>query len=320
MKTRQYIDVPEVVPLGALGKALYATTGLLLSIPIALAARLCGVEGGSIRLRCIALGARILRKPAWRHAKLAYEMMFNPMDSTRYFEIRAVLDAIAGNHATRYLDISSPRLLPLFVVRDTYPRSVTVLNPDAADLNKTQALYRHFFDEGSIAFSNKTVDQFANDGEAFDLITSVSVFEHVPEDREFIRKVWSLLAPGGTLVVTVPCAKQGWTQYINRYSYGVLDAGDDGYTFWQRYYGADELIEKFYAVCGKPIRAEVYGERRKGEFYLNTCIKRSTNRYTFWWEPWRMLRRYQRYASIDSLPGEGVALLAFRKTSAIPSN
>jgi SAM-dependent methyltransferase len=320
LKTRQYIDAPEVLPLGGFGKSLYALTGLLLSLPIALAAWLGGVEGGSLRMRCIALGARVMRTPALRNLRLAYQLMFNPIDSTRYFEFRAVLDAISGRGAQRYLDISSPRLMPLFVAQATRPERITILNPDTSDLGQTRELYQHFFPAGSIEFCNETLDQFAHDAPTFDLITSVSVFEHVPQDRELIRAVWSLLAPGAMLVVTVPCARQGWTQYINRYSYGVLEAEDDGYTFWQRFYDTGELIDKFYTVCGNPTRVEVYGERRKGEFYLNTCIKRSTNHYSFWLEPWRMLRGYQRYPSIDALPGEGVVLLVFRKEGLTPSN
>ena len=316
MKTRQYIDAPEVPPLGRIGKTAYALAGLLLSPPIALAARILGVDGGSVRLRCFSLGAKVLSRSPLQNLKLAYELMFNPMDSTRYFEFRAVLDAMPHRRVERYLDISSPRLLPLFVARDLQPGNTTILNPDAADLEKTQRLYAHFVGDDSVRFWNMTLDQFARDAPTFDLITSVSVFEHVPHDRALIESVWSLLAPGGTLIVTVPCAKAGWTQYINRYSYGVLDAEDDGYTFWQRFYDSAELTEKFYPVCGKPSRVEVYGERRKGEFYLNTCVKRSTNHYSFWLEPWRMRRGYQDYGSVDALPGEGVILMVFQKPQA----
>ena len=313
MKKRQYIDAPEVLPLGRIGKAVYGIAGLLLSPPIALAAIVFGVEGGAVRLRCFSIGAKVLRAAPLRNLKLAYELMLNPIDSTRYFELSAVLSALPDRDIARYLDISSPRLLPLLVARDTRPRTAAILNPDASDLEKTQRLYKYSIQDNGVRYYNQTLDQFAQSSTAFDLITSVSVFEHVPNDRGLIESVWALLAPGGTLIVTVPCAKVGWTQYINRYSYGVLDAEADGYTFWQRFYDRDELTETFYGICGQPTQIAVYGERRKGEFYLNTCVKRSTNHYSFWFEPLRMLRGYQRYESVDALPGEGVILMVFQK-------
>ncbi len=299
--------------MGRVGKAVYGIAGLLLSPPIALAAIVFGVEGGAVRLRCFSIGAKVLRAAPLRNLKLAYELMLNPIDSTRYFELSAVLDALPDRDVARYLDISSPRLLPLLVARDTRPRTAAILNPDASDLEKTQRLYETLIRATASATTTRRWISSREARRAFDLITSVSVFEHVPNDRGLIESAWSLLAPGGTLIVTVPCAKVGWTQYINRYPYGVLDAEQTVTPSGNAFTTADELTETFHGICGQPTQIAVYGERRKGEFYLNTCVKRSTNHYSFWFEPWRMLRGYQRYESVDALPGEGVILMTFQK-------
>lgn len=41
----------------------------------------------------------------------------------------------------------------------------------------------------------------------FDLVTCSEVIEHIPDDHLAVRRVASLLAPGGTLVITVPSGK-----------------------------------------------------------------------------------------------------------------
>ncbi len=43
--------------------------------------------------------------------------------------------------------------------------------------------------------------------DAFDVVSSFEVFEHVPADEEFIRNAWRVLRPGGLLIVETPNAE-----------------------------------------------------------------------------------------------------------------
>ena len=40
--------------------------------------------------------------------------------------------------------------------------------------------------------------------ETFDTITSISVLEHIPEDRAALEKMWKLLKPGGQVAHVRP--------------------------------------------------------------------------------------------------------------------
>jgi hypothetical protein len=97
----------------------------------------------------------------------------------------------------------------------------------------------------------------------------------------------------------------------------VLDPGDDGYTFWQRYYDHGQIESKIYSTTGMPARIAVYGEKKNGFFFRNAGMKRLLGPlYPFWREPYMMATEYQFFSSMDELPGEGVVLLEFVKPGA----
>jgi predicted SAM-dependent methyltransferase len=149
---------------------------------------------------------------------------------------------------------------------------------------------------------------------SFDLITCLSVLEHIPEDKAALERMWSLLCPGGKLILTLPCMSQPLEQYISHNQYGVLRPGDDGYTFWQRYYDRKRLSSFIYSITGMPTRIAIYGEKKNGFFFRNATMKRLLGSlYPFWREPYMIATEYQAYTSIDDLPGEGVVILEFVK-------
>ena len=140
------------------------------------------------------------------------------------------------------------------------------------------------------------------------------VLEHIPQDTQALRTMWSLLQPGGRLILTLPCMAQPMEQYISHNQYGVLAPGDDGYTFWQRFYDPQRLQACIFAVTGPPQRMAVYGETARGLFFRNATAKRLLgSAYPFWREPWMMATEYRAFDAIDQLPGDGVVLLEFTK-------
>src|SRR4051794_27862985 len=72
-------------------------------------------------------------------------------------------------------------------------------------------------------------------GEAFDLVGLFDVLEHLPDDEGVLRKMSSLLLPGGVLLLTVPANPDLWS-YFDVASHHV------------RRYRLDELRSKLIAA------------------------------------------------------------------------
>jgi SAM-dependent methyltransferase len=236
------------------------------------------------------------------------------MDSTRYFEFHEVWKRLNGLAFTSYLDVSSPRLMPLFLLKSARGATAELINADPGDLRETEQLANALRLESRCEFFNGILENAGFTPASFDLITCLSVLEHIPEDNAALETIWSLLRPGGKLILTLPCMSLPLEQYISDNQYGVLKPGDDGYTFWQRYYDRERLESSIYSVTGMPAHVSVYGEKRCGFFFRNASMKRLLGSlYPFWREPYMMATEYQSFSSTDELPGEGVAMLEFIK-------
>ena len=244
------------------------------------------------------------KRPGKHYAKWIYY----PLDSTRYFEIDFV-QRHAGKFQT-WLDLSSPRLIAAILLSRNRQASCTLLNPDAADIAETREM------AGLLGLNcttlNSTIDA-VDPGARFDLITCVSVLEHILDDFEVLKQLWQTLNPGGRLILTVPACADGGTQLIDRDPYGTQVKVEGGY-FFQRFYSGDAL-KKLEQITGPPAVIEVSGERKKGWLQANFEHKRHDPLYPVWREPYGMARNWRRFESIEQLPGEGVACAVYVKTS-----
>lgn len=147
----------------------------------------------------------------------------------------------------------------------------------------------------------------------YDLITCISVLEHIPEpgDVEAVARLWAALKPGGRLVLTVPCAFDAFEEYLDVHEYGLLAADEAGFSFGQRFY--DEVaLNRFRLVCGVPTRCEVFGEKVAGTATEDRRRKNAGTAKTAR-EPWVMATQYRRFAAIGELPGLGVVGMEFVK-------
>jgi SAM-dependent methyltransferase len=204
--------------------------------------------------------------------------------------------------------------MPLLLLKAAPGATAKLINPDCSDLQETERLANALGLKSRCEFFNGILDKAGFIPASFDLITCISVLEHIPRDKAVIETMWSLLRPGGKLVLTFPCMAQQIEQYISYNQYGVLNPGDDGYTFWQRYYDGERLKSSIFNVTGMPARIAIYGEKKYGFFFRNNSMKRLLGPlYPFWREPYMMATEYQSFSSIDELPGEGVAMLEFIK-------
>jgi SAM-dependent methyltransferase len=312
-----YIEGTRYLDFGAPGgrltlaqRALRRTLGLAV-LPFALShAQRLGTPGLAYRKASISLG---LHAAAAGDLRRAMRLIADPMDSFRYFEIDFVVGAASARPIARYLDVSSPRLAPLLILRAEPRCHGVLLNPLAEDLAETRALTRAVGLDGRCRFESKLIEDAGFAAESFDLVTSVSVVEHIPEDTRAIASMWRLIAPGGRLLITVPCARYACDEYTNLDEYGLFAKNADGYVYWQRYYDAASLERRIWSVTGAPARMRIYGENEPGTYDANVERKRTDPTYPYWNEPVFMGLHFRPYDRVDQLPGMGVVAMEFVK-------
>ena len=311
---KQYIEVPLPVEFGTARLLWHVFIGILLLPYYVIAAWIMRTPGVTLHFKCAFLGLRLflfrrisLRKCCW--------LVCCPMDSTRHFEFHEVLNGLVNVPFYRYLDVSSPRLVPLMLLMHNKTATADIINPDSRDIQETEQLADALRMTNRCRFTKSTIEKVEFAPGTFDLITCISVLEHIPSDREAVGMMWPLLRSGGRLILTLPCMAQPLEQYISRNDYGVLSPESDGYTFFQRYYDEGRLREVIFSITGLPVRRVVYGERSFGLFYRNASMKRLLGPlWPFWRESYMMATEYRYFKTIDELPGEGVVMLEFLKS------
>ena len=310
---KQFIEVPLQLDARPLDRLRTLLSAVLLS-PLSLAvASIRGAPGIGLHLRIMRTGLRLMLLGRLPWNICAGFMLFR-MESTRYFEFDAVGMRVGSLPFKRYLDISSPRFAPVFHLQDGPDATAVFINPDASDLDQTRALASALGLDARCSFFNGVLEDLPEPAGSFDLVTCISVLEHIPDDTKAIESMWAALRPGGRLLLTLPCMAVGLEQFISHDQYGVLQPGEDGYTFWQRYYDQDLLSARIFRKVGVPAYTAIYGEKRCGLFFRNATMKRLLGaRYPSWREPLMVANEYQRYSSIGELPGEGVVMREFSK-------
>lgn len=312
---KSYLKGGRLPPPNALQTAVLGGAGLLFRPVYGALARLNGAPGLEARRRSFWLGWRLLLRPqAPIDLKSIFFLLCYPMDSTRYFELDFLLRRFQAPPGVRYLDVSSPRLGFVLCLLQHAGAGADLINPDKRDLAETESLLAASGLLSRCRLHHCLVTDAPFAPSTFDLITSISVIEHIPEDRAAVGRMWGLLRPGGRLLLTVPCAAEASEQYMDQDEYGVLGKGADGQVFWQRFYDERWLEERIFSVTGAPRRAEIFGERARGLFQRNAAAKRTRRYYPFWREPYMVSREYRRFESVRELPGEGVAAMEFVKS------
>jgi SAM-dependent methyltransferase len=311
---RVLIDVLPGTVHSSSSKALRGVIGLGLTPGYLAAAWLRGAPGVQLHLRVAARALRMLgRRPRVLPWSTLYQLVFWPFDSTRYFEMDFCVRAVGDLPYTRLLDVSSPRLLPALLL-DARPTATAVLmNPDTSDLATTETLLTALDLRGRVELTSELIQTYASD-DGFDVVTSMSVLEHIPDDATALDQMWRAVRPGGTLVLTLPCSAEPIEQYSSRNDYGLLGTDEKGYVFWQRLYSQACLEQRIFPRVGRPVRTVIFGERRSGAFLENAQEKRSHYAtYPFWRESYFVAGEFRTYERIADLPGEGVIGLQFTK-------
>jgi SAM-dependent methyltransferase len=310
------LHVPPQIQPTRWQRIAYRLMGSVLAPLSWLVAHRYGAPGLGFHQQCALLGLSLLfRKQAPLPLGWSYDLMFRPMDSTRYFEFDFAWRCLSDLPFRSYLDVSSPRLFPVLLLRRRPGARGEMINPDASDLDWSARVVAAAGLAGRCRTQPLRIQDVTFASGSFEVITSISVIEHVPQDTAAVRVMWGLLGSGGHLVITVPVCVETAEQYIDRNEYGVLAPDARGLTFWQRFYDERLLEERIFSITGAPTHSAVYGEKRAGLFQANAALKRASynTTYPFWREPVMMGEEYEYFSGIGDLPGEGVIGLEFVK-------
>lgn len=277
-----------------------------------LAAAIAGVPGMRLRWRFLWFGLRLLLSRGDPAA--GYRCIVSPMDSVRHFEFDFFWRNISNESLTRFLDVSSPRLMSLMLL-DAFPDiQGHLVNPDSKDLARTISVARSMGLASRCEFDSRRIDEICAEALQFPLVMCMSVLEHIEDDVGAIETMWSALSPGGSLLLSVPCSARAFDEYSNLDEYELLQSDDEGFVFWQRFYD-QPLLDRIFAITGKPVRFEIFGERVSGSYDADVRAKRSNPWYPHWRDSLATARTYALYGSTEILPGMGVIAMVFLKPS-----
>lgn len=308
---RRRLDFPARArgPAG-FARAMYLLAGLALFPVYWAAGAFLRVPGSRFRWECFRAGVRCLRAGRWADA---YHCIVSPLDSVRHFEMDFFWRRIRTVRPVRVLDVSSPRLLTMALLRSDAKAHADMLNPDVGDLARTRLLASALGVADRCRFLGRMIDDLPEEDRGYPMVTCMSVLEHIVDDMAAIRTMWERIAPGGRLLLSVPCAAQAIEEYSNIDDYGLLERDEAGYVFWQRYYD-EARLRAIFAITGMPVSRAVYAERVPGAYDADVRAKRTNPFYPRWREPWATARAYARRDDVATLPGMGVIALEFIKS------
>jgi SAM-dependent methyltransferase len=190
-------------------------------------------------LRTLGLGLRVILAGGFKEGA---RILIAPTGYWRVFPNAYVDREFSKYKDPRVLDVGSPKVLSLLLAGRTANRLF------ATDLEDRKIFSRYGKTAQLLGYGNyvpELQDARAQPypDESFDLIYSISVIEHIPEDGDTraLEECRRLLHPGGTLVVEVPYRREARTIMASYDSRG--DSAEDP-MFYERHYDAASLEER----------------------------------------------------------------------------
>jgi SAM-dependent methyltransferase len=225
------------------------------------------------------------------HRPVKLSRCLSPIDFVRWREFDFALKAVGRfvSPPKYVLDISSPKLLPLtlaarvpgchVVSTDILQREVDWTRSAAARLGLMNLTTR-VEDAREMRFPDNR----------FDLITSISVIEHIAPEHggevPAMRQIARVLAPGGVAIITVPFSRTYFADYVTTDAYERGSVGEP--IFFQRFYDVELLQRNLIEASGLELSFLGFIEerffsknpRRRVAHYVN-----GSPRQTFWFGP-----------------------------------
>ncbi len=257
------------------------------------------------------LGWKLLRKG--HLSGISY--LLTPVNIVRYFEFPYALSCLPP-HATRCLDIGSPRLFSLYVGTHQPTRCVTMINPDSIDAAATQ-LAISTLGLRNVSASAAGLVTATSTPRQFDCIWAISVIEHIHgtfDDMAAIRHMYDALASGGRLILSVPVDRQYREDYRADDPYGIHSPEADGQFFFQRVYDLRSIMHRLL----EPINAHSaqlswFGENEAGHFAKYETLWRGSGHSCTVHDPREIVDHFRNFSSWTEMPGQGVCGIVIDK-------
>jgi len=208
-----------------------------------------------------------------------------PMNYVRLIELPLTKILLDLDKESRILDISSPKLLSLYLGTNGFP-GITISDVEDYFVEDFKAYAKEFGFSPQIKTFDATNIPFEDC--SFNRVFSVSVLEHVPDngDREIAKEVARILKPNGIFVITCPASITYSEEWLNKQNfYWSSKVREDGRVFFQRRYDEQSIKERFgnigfeiediIFIAEKPIKEpklNVNGRLLYNVYYLDEII------------------------------------------------
>ena len=180
--------------------------------------------------------------------------LFTPIDYVRYREFDFVLKAIGYYKPSpvRVLDIASPKLLPLTVGHNIPTAEVHMTDILWSEVQPLE-MAAECLDILNVVSEVQDARVLGYADGQFDLVTSVSVFEHIAPEKggevPAARELGRVMASGGIAVITVPFSRAYFAEYRVGQIYERASTGDEP-VFFQRFYDYGLLMRNIVQASG----------------------------------------------------------------------
>jgi predicted SAM-dependent methyltransferase len=261
------------------------------------------------------LGWRVLGRGGLSLAREAAWLLINPVSITRYFEFPFVFQCLPDRPGA-WLDVSSPRLLGLYVADKKLATSLEMINPDMRDIVQTEAIVKQL-QLDNVRCTHGALDALVGKDRSFDCIWSISVIEHIAglyDDSAAMKMMYAFLRPGGRLIVTIPVDRTFYEEYRKEDTYQLNGARAGDNYFFQRVYDESAVWARLLDPVGQqPVVMRWFGEKTQGQY----------RKYEKRWiaeglvctvdDPLEISGNYQEFGSWQEMSGHGVCGFMLQK-------
>jgi SAM-dependent methyltransferase len=180
----------------------------------------------------------------------------------------AVVAKLVGPGAKRILDVSSPKVLSLYLGRAR--RSITATDLDDAKIFSRWAMLARISGVKAYEVQYQDARKLTYPHDSFDLVYSISVIEHIPGngDTEALEEFGRVTKPGGIVMVEVPYRHQNKDYFFDYDSKGAALATPQ---FYERHYDATTLQARLMNPRGLRLIGKMYqGEALPVDHWIAT--------------------------------------------------